>query len=235
MNQLHTAGQRHPTEIEWLLEKATTARREWKLIGVTFLFLSASLCAAWFLLAAPVYTARTILPLPVRIQALIFTEPVLDAVARTIYPEASDIVAAREKVRSSLAIAELKQGSGLVEISAQNNSPQRAQAILEKLIEQITAVSKPQGASLANIEQQIESEKRALTELKKVLAPHKEQTLQARTGLEAEASVRSLAVLVSEIASKEQKLWALQNSLEGFTPSDVTVRPLTPLRPDSRR
>lgn len=223
---------RESTDLEWLLQKVDVVRAAWKLILVTFLTLGIVGGAVLYAITRPVYTSHMVLPLPPTVQALIYTDAILAPVVRKIDAADTDISGQVQRLRSRLSVSELKSGSDLFSIAVTDHSPQRAQAILDQILAQITVMSKPSGTRLAAAQQQIASEKRAVAELKEVLATLREQASRAKGGAEGESNARSFVFLVSDIAVKEQKIWELESRLEGFKLEDVVVRPTLESRPD---
>jgi hypothetical protein len=222
-----TANTTHePSDLEWLFQKIEIIRTAWKLVLVGFLTLSILGCGALFVTMRPAYTSQMVLPLTPHLQALIYTDAVLGPVVRKIHSTGEiDITEERQRLAARLVVSELKKGSGLFSISVKDSSPQGAQAVLDHILAQIVSVSKPSGSSLASTQQQLESYKSALTEMKGLAATLKENASRAKNGIEGESYARSFALMVSEIAAKEQKVLELQSNLAGFKIEDVAVPP----------
>jgi flagellin-specific chaperone FliS len=168
-----------------------------------------------------------VLPLSSRLQALIQTDIILSAVEKDLRLQASDPATLRESqnLASRLTVSELKKGSDLFLFTAAGDSPQKAKALLDQVFIQLAAASKPMGSALINVQNQIESLTRALSELKDLSAVLKENAQRTKGGIESELYARSFVILVSDMATKEQKIQELQNFLEGIKIQDVIVSP----------
>lgn len=222
------------SDVEWLLAKLEIARAAWKSILAGFLLLAILGAATLFAVEQPTYSSHMVVPLPANVQALIHTDAVLVPVVRKIYPANSDLSENVQRLQEKLTVTELKKGSGLFTIEITDHSPQRAQAALNEVLNQIVVVSKPFGTNLASAQQQMESEKRALTALKEFLASLKDRTSPSKAGNEGDPTSRSFGTLISDITAREQRIWELQNYLEGLNTEDVAVRPTLASRVDPR-
>ncbi|MGQ0684334.1 hypothetical protein [Bradyrhizobium sp.] len=222
-----TANTSHESsDLEWLFQKVEIVRSAWKLVLVSFLTLSILGCGALFVTMRPAYTSQMVLPLTPHLQALIYTDAIQGPVVRKIRSTGeTDMTEERQRLAARLVVSELTKGSGLFSISVKDPSPQGAQAILDHILAQIVDVSKPSGTNLANAQQQLESYKRALIEMKGLAATLKENASRAKGGSEGESYARSFALLVSDIAAKEQRIFELQSYLAGFRIEDVAVPP----------
>lgn len=212
-------------EIEWLFQKVEIARAAWKLILIGFVTLSVLGSAALVAFVRPIYSSHMVLPLPPTVLPLIHTDAILVPAARNFYPDDANLSAEVQRLRSRLVASDLRKGSELFSVSVTDHSPEHAQAILNQILSQIIAASKPVGSNLAGIQKQIDSEKRAMAQLKELAAALKDRLSRPNAAVEGDAAARAFTILVSDIAGKEQKLSGIEDRLEGIKIEDVVVRP----------
>jgi hypothetical protein len=220
------------SELDWLVQKVAIIRTAWKLVFISFLAISIVGFAAVFATAQPVYYSRMVLSLPTNLQALIYTDAILGAVARNTRLSASDTPFEPQDIASKLLVSELKKGSGLFSITVTDHSPHVAKVLLDQLFLQLAVVSKPKGTALANVQQELDSLTSALTELKGLSTVLRENAPRLKDGTDGDLYARSFVTLVSDIVAKEQRVRELQNSLKGINIDDVAVPPTLMPKPN---
>jgi hypothetical protein len=231
-------GEREPNDMDRAIYILTILRTDWKIFLRGYVVLTAiGVMIVFLTLLQTKYSSQMILPLSPTVQAQIKTASILDPVATTTHlaAESANIDDARRKLAEKLIVSsELTTGSGIYSITVTDQTPQRAQAVLQSVLAQVIAASKPTGRARASVLQQIETLKRALAELNGLAQTLNEKASHIKPGVEGEEYARALVSVVSDIAMKENKLWELQSSLEGLQAGDVLLNPTLATLPEPR-
>ncbi|MGX4803518.1 hypothetical protein ACWAUB_12615 [Bradyrhizobium guangdongense] len=180
----------------------------------------------------PVYTSRMILPLGARVLGLIKSDAVLNPI---IGRETSRVVSEDQRMYLANKIsvsAEMAQGSGLYNVSALGRTPQEAQDILQRILDQVLKLSRPSGAWRDKILAEIELLKRSIDESKKLSAKLNDNLEHVTTGSEGEVYARAFVFLLSDIRQQEHRLLDLDESLQGLREEDIVVRPTLAVTPE---
>lgn len=225
-------------EVDALHYVGTAFREHWKhaLICFTTLFVlggAGVLCSA-----KATYSSRAVLTLAPSIEALVKTEAVLDPVLQNppFNQQQIPIELIRKQLADSVTVSpELATGSALRALSVSDETPEQAHAVLQQLLKSLFAASVPRGTSREFLLERIKNQTTALTNLKALARSLQENARTVNGGSEGEQYSRAMVALVSDIASKENELWQLHNSLLGMQPSDVIVPPTIATMPNPKR
>lgn len=231
----------HPTtdkasaasDLDWLLQQLEIVKSAWKLVIPSFLALSLIVTGALYALTPKVYSSSMILRLTPRQQTLFEIGLRLAPLKTNNTADPGDNPRNRHTLPPKTEVSEIKRGSGLFSISISDSSAQRAQATLQEVLAEFATASKPSGMSLASATRQLESYNRTLTELQELSAVLKQKAL-AKDGSESDLYARSLAAVATDILRIEEKIWEIENLLQGFKTEDVLVSPSLPSSPDDQ-
>lgn len=219
-------------DVAWIANKCKIICASWKLVlagGAAIALVGGALVCT---LNPPTYTSRTVVQLNSRALGLIKTSAVLDPIIRG---ETSEPVSerARESLARSIEVSrEMGKGTSLYTISVDGQTPQEAQATLEKILQQLTVLSKPSDTRREKIRAEIESLSSTITGLKRLSSTLNKNAEQASVGSQGRTNRSSSAFLMSDIRVQERQLLELRESLEGLHADDVIVRPELPMEPE---
>jgi hypothetical protein len=224
-------------EVAALHYVGTAFREYWKqaLICFTALFAIGGAGVIWT--AKTTYSSRAVLPLSPSIEALVKTEAVLDPVLQKSFSHTQiPVELARERLADVVTVSpELATGSSIRAVSVSDETPEQARAVLQQLLESLFAASIPRGPAQQFLVERIKNQTAALTRLKALEQSLQESARTVKGGNEGEQYSRAMVGIVSDIASKENELWQLQNSLLGMQPSEVIVPPTISTVPNPKR
>jgi hypothetical protein len=229
-------GESEPNTVRTMIYITSIIRAGWKTGLRGFVSIVVVGIVIVFLTLHPKYLSRTVLPLSPNVRVLIKTEAILDPVVATARLDMkwSGTEAARRRLASQIDISqELITGSGLYALTVSDETPQRAQNILQELLAKVLVASKPTGTARANALQEIERFKRSLGDLNALAQTLKENANRVKEGSDGEQYARALVALVTDIAAKENRISELQNWLEGLQPADVVLQPTLATLPES--
>lgn len=225
-------------EVDALHYVVTASGEYWKNALVCFTTFFVLGGAGVLFTAKTTFSSRAILPLTPSIEALVKTEAVLDPVLRKppFNKQQIPIELARNQLADRVTISpELATGSTIRAISVSEETPEQAQAVLQRLLKSLFAASVPRGTSREFVLERIKNQTTALTSLKALAQSLQENARTVEGGGEGQQYSRAMVALVSDIASKENELWQLQNNLSGMQPGDLVVPPTLATIPNPKR
>jgi hypothetical protein len=215
-------------EIDALHYLLTAFKEDWKAASICFAALFLLGGAGVLFTLKTTYSSRVVLPLTPSVEALVKTEAVLDPVLRSppFAGQRMPIEEARKELAEIVSVSpELVAGSGVRVITVPGETPERAHAILQELLDSVLAASVPRGTSRELLLERINNQTTAIANLKALADALVGNAKTVKGGSEGEQYSRAMVSLVSDIAVKENELGQSRSNLRGMQPGDVIVPP----------
>lgn len=159
------------------------------------------------------------------VQSLVTSASVLDAVA-----EKAGLLKdlSRERARKYL-LENIKVSVGkqdkLLTITAQDNSPERAQQLAQSVLNELFTQTQPKGSALKRLQDRLEFERRSLKGSQQLEATLSQQVLNTKGGTDADQLARAYAELLKANSERTATIQGIEAQIEGLTTDDVVQAP----------